>query len=123
MNKEIVIVGLIALVIGGVGGYSLGNHGSPQRISEGNTVSGMHHDMQTEMDGMMQGLDGKTGDDFDKAFLSGMITHHQGAVEMAEAALKDAKHQEIKDLAKNIISAQNTEIKEMQDWQKAWYGQ
>jgi len=52
-----------------------------------------------------------------------MILHHQGAVAMAEAALKNAKHQEIKDLAKAIITAQNAEIQRMQEWQASWYGQ
>lgn len=52
-----------------------------------------------------------------------MITHHEGAVEMAEAALKNAKHQEIKTMSHAIISAQTTEINQMRDWQKAWYGQ
>jgi uncharacterized protein (DUF305 family) len=51
-----------------------------------------------------------------------MIVHHQGAVVMAQEALKNAKHQEIKDLAQNIITAQNKEIAEMQAWQVAWYG-
>lgn len=78
--------------------------------------------MQVEMDGMMQALDGKTGDAFDEAFLKEMVVHHQGAVAMAEAALKSAKHQEIKDLAQAIISAQNSEIREMQNWQASWYG-
>lgn len=79
--------------------------------------------MQAEMDGMMQALDGKTADAFDQAFLDEMIVHHKGAVAMAEAALKNAKHQEIKDLAQAIISAQNSEIQKMQDWRKTWYGQ
>jgi uncharacterized protein (DUF305 family) len=78
--------------------------------------------MGMAMSGMMMGLDGKTGDMFDQAFLSGMIVHHQGAVAMAEAALKNAKHQEIKDLAEKIITAQQGEIAQMQAWQKAWYG-
>ena len=73
------------------------------------------------MKGMMMGLEGKTGDEFDKAFLSEMIMHHEGAVEMAQAALANAKHQEIKDLAKNIISAQNKEIADMQKWSTDWY--
>jgi uncharacterized protein (DUF305 family) len=48
--------------------------------------------------------------------------HHQGAVQMAQAALQNAKHQEIKDLAQNIITAQNKEIAEMKQWQQQWYG-
>lgn len=83
---------------------------------EGMSMSGM-------MDDMMSELDGKTGDEFDKAFLTEMIVHHEGAVDMAEAALEDAKHQEIKDMAKAIITAQTTEIAQMKAWLKAWYGE
>lgn len=78
--------------------------------------------MEDEMNGMMQSLDGKTGDSFDQAFLKEMVVHHEGAVAMAEAALKNAKHQEIKDLAQAIIAAQKYEIQQMQDWNKEWYG-
>ena len=79
--------------------------------------------MADMMSSMNAELKGKTGDAFDKAFLSEMIVHHQGAVEMAQAALTNAKHKEIKDLANAIISAQNKEISQMQQWQKAWYNQ
>ncbi len=75
------------------------------------------------MDNMMEGLQGKTGDAFDQAFLSEMIMHHEGAVQMAEAALQYAKHQEIKDMAKAIISAQTIEIEQMKVWGKSWYTQ
>lgn len=79
--------------------------------------SAMHGSMQ----GMMQGLENKTGDDFDRVFLSEMIVHHLGAVEMAEAALENAQHEEIKQLAREIISAQEKEINQMKLWQKEWY--
>lgn len=81
------------------------------------------HGMQGSMDEMMEGLRGKTGDQFDQAFLSEMIMHHQGAVKMAEAALTGAKHQEIRDMAQDIISAQTGEIDQMRMWQKSWYVQ
>ena len=90
----------------------------------GSTMHGMNHGgMEGEMDAMMAALEGKTGDEFDKAFLAEMIMHHEGAVDMAEAALQNAKHEEIKAMANAIISAQTSEIKQMQDWQKSWYGQ
>lgn len=73
------------------------------------------------MSGMTAGLSGKTGDEFDRAFLAEMIVHHQGAVSMAQAALASARHQEIKTMAQNIISAQNSEIAQMKEWQKSWY--
>ena len=76
--------------------------------------------MGSSMDEMMDSLDGKTGDSFDKAFISAMIVHHQGALDMAEEAKQNAKHQEIKSLADDIIEAQTKEINQMKDWQKAW---
>lgn len=72
------------------------------------------------MDQMMTTLQGKTGDDFDKTFIAEMIMHHQGAISMAKLASAQAKHQEVKDLANGIISAQTSEITEMQAWQKNW---
>jgi uncharacterized protein (DUF305 family) len=64
-----------------------------------------------------------TGDDFDKAFLSEMIVHHQGAIDMATLAKQNAKHDEIKKLADDIVVAQTKEIGEMKQWQQQWgYG-
>lgn len=80
---------------------------------QGSSMSGM-------MDDMMAGLQGKTGEEFDRAFLAEMIVHHEGAVVMAEAALKYAAHKELKDMAKEIIAAQTKEIAEMKAWQAEW---
>ena len=80
----------------------------------------MGHDESMSMEGMIEALEGKTGDDFDSEFTSLMIEHHQGAIDMASLAKINAKHQEIKDLADDIISAQTKEINLMQDWQKTW---
>lgn len=59
--------------------------------------------------------------DLDLAFIDSMIPHHEGAVEMARLALEQAEHQEIKDLATAIISAQQREIDEMRAWRDAWF--
>ena len=91
------------------------------RKAPGSMPDGM--DMAGMMRGMTMALDGKTGDAFDQAFLKEMIVHHQGAVDMAQLALTNAKHQEIKDLAKNIIDAQNKEIADMKKWQTDWNSQ
>ncbi|MEK7511044.1 MAG: DUF305 domain-containing protein [Patescibacteria group bacterium] len=125
MDTKILLVALIALVIGVGGGYALAANKTPDQhmMANGNMMHGsMHSGMQGEMEGMMAGLAGKTGDDFDKAFLAEMIMHHEGAVDMAEAALRDAKHAEIKQMANAIIAAQTTEINQMKQWQEAWYG-
>ena len=58
---------------------------------------------------------------FDQRFLEAMISHHQGAIEMAQMAQHMAEHEEIKTLADAIITAQQAEIEQMQNWLKAWF--
>ncbi|MDB5160062.1 MAG: uncharacterized protein JWO99_325 [Candidatus Saccharibacteria bacterium] len=77
-------------------------------------------DSQMSMDDMTSALKAKSGDDFDKLFISEMIAHHQGAVAMAKLVQSQANHQEIKDLSVNIIKAQTLEISQMQHWQMTW---
>lgn len=60
------------------------------------------------------------GEKYDRMFLASMIAHHQGAVDMANLALNQAKHSELKTMAQDIVSAQNKEIDDMESWQKNW---
>lgn len=76
--------------------------------------------MNMSMGDMSRMLEGKTGDDFDKAFIEGMIPHHQGAIDMAEMALTSAGHEEIRSMANEIITAQQREIDMMNQWLKDW---
>lgn len=76
--------------------------------------------MSDENAAKMKALEGKTGDDFDKAFIEQMIMHHTSAIDMSKPAAKNAKHAEVKTLAANIISAQTKEIAQMKQWQKDW---
>ena len=116
MNQTIITTAVIALLIGSGAGYMLGSQKAPAPLKSGN-------DMQAAMDDMMANLSGKTGDAFDKAFLSEMIMHHEGAVLMAEAAKENAAHAEIKTMADAIISAQTAEIAQMRAWEVEWYGE
>lgn len=63
---------------------------------------------------------GLKGDDYDRQFLANMVAHHQGAVDMAKLAQANAKHAELKNLANQIVTAQEKEIANMTAWQKAW---
>lgn len=119
-NSNQIIIALLILIIGFGVGYTIRGNSVLERDSDGHMMSDGSM-MGNAMGDMMTGLQGKTGDDFDKAFLAEMIVHHQGAVTMAEAALQDAKHQELKQMAESIISAQTTEINQMKQWQKSWY--
>lgn len=72
------------------------------------------------MDAMVSSLEDKKGDAYDAEFVSQMIMHHQGAIDMAKLSAKQAKHKEIKDLSRDIIKAQEKEIADMKHWQKMW---
>ncbi len=75
--------------------------------------------MQMDM-GPMSVADGRTP--FDQRFIEAMIPHHEGAIMMARDALQKAERQEIKDLARAIITAQEAEIAQMRQWLQEWYG-
>lgn len=73
--------------------------------------------MMSNMGMMLRGLE---GDKFDEAFIRLMIPHHEGAIDMAQEALKSAKHPEMKQLANDIIKAQQREIDMMKSWLTQW---
>ena len=51
-----------------------------------------------------------SGNTTDTAFVADMVPHHQGAIEMAKMAQEEGEHAEIKQLARDIIAAQQSEI-------------
>jgi uncharacterized protein (DUF305 family) len=51
-----------------------------------------------------------------------MIPHHEGAISMAQQALAQAEHPEIRTLAQSVVTTQQTEIVEMQGYLRDWYG-
>lgn len=53
------------------------------------------------------------GNATDAAFIADMTTHHQGAIDMAKLAQKQAEHAEVKQLADDIVAAQKGEIATM----------
>ncbi|MEU6575681.1 DUF305 domain-containing protein [Streptomyces sp. NPDC046805] len=61
----------------------------------------------------MDRLKKATGKDFDTMFLTMMVDHHQGAVEMATQEKAKGSYGPAKTLADGIVTAQNAEIKEM----------
>ena len=54
-----------------------------------------------------------SGNATDAAFITDMTSHHQGAIDMATVAQKQADHADIRTLADDIISAQKGEIATM----------
>ena len=60
--------------------------------------------------------------DFDRMFLQMMIPHHEAGITMAQQALAQAEHPEIKMLAQSIVTTQQAEITEMHGDLRVWYG-
>jgi uncharacterized protein (DUF305 family) len=97
----------IELMQGWLEEWGLPDHGSAS--------GGMGHG-----DGMMSESDMAALRDADGApagqlFLEQMIVHHEGAIDMAEGALRDAQDPDVEALAEKIIDDQTAEIAEMQD--------
>lgn len=82
---------------------------------EPTATSGSHgmDGMMTESD--LDKLTAAQGTELSKLFLTQMIAHHEGAVKMADTEVTDGKNADAVALAKDIVSSQESEIKEMQD--------
>ena len=83
----------------------------------------MGHGTSDEMPGMMDADDmGKLGNahgaDWDHMFLTMMIAHHEGAIEMAKTEQAHGKNADAVDLAKKIEAAQTAEIAKMKNMLK-----
>lgn len=129
MQKQTILYGIAGLIAGIVitgftAAYAVNNNNNGIKRMMGmhtNTNSqNMMDNNDMSMGEMNSLLQGKTGDEFDKAFLTEMIMHHQGAIDMANLAKTNAKHDEVKTLADNILAAQSKEIDMMQTWQTQW---
>lgn len=59
----------------------------------------------------------------DGAFITEMIPHHESAIEMAKIAQKQADHPEIKQLADDIVAAQDGEIEDMNAMHERMFGE
>jgi uncharacterized protein (DUF305 family) len=101
--------------------YSPGSFGHEGMAT---TSSGdAHHKMHQAMDGMHKDMMGmKSKGDVDQDFVSMMIRHHQGAIEMAQVELAEGKDPRAKEFARKIIDQQKKEIEELQNWQKSQGG-
>ena len=98
--------------MGGIDHGGMSGMGKEGELSGGATAGmsmpGMMSDTQ------MQQLTDASGAEFDRPFLEMMITHHQGAIEMAKTELAEGSNPEALSLAESITTSQTAEITEMQ---------
>ncbi len=60
---------------------------------------------------------------FDRAFIDGMVPHHQSAIETARAAMLAGLSQpDLVKVAEDIGRTQKQEIDQMRGWRDAWFG-
>lgn len=86
MSEKNVLYGVLGLILGILVTWvfiSLAVNSGSVGMTNMMGVGGM---MMDQGDRIGHGLVGKTGDEFDQAFTSEMIEHHQGAIEMADLA-------------------------------------
>lgn len=95
----------IARMSGWLAGW--GQNPSPSMAMDHGDGGGMMS--QADMDA----LKNATGTEAARLFLTGMITHHQGAITMAKDEVANGQNPEAKQLAQDIIDAQQAEITTM----------
>lgn len=69
-------------------------------------------------DSQLEQLKNSTGKDFDRQFLSGMIAHHQGAVEMVRM-IENSSDLKLRDFGEQINQSQSSEIAVMKQLLKS----
>jgi uncharacterized protein (DUF305 family) len=92
-------------------GMNQQNMGDMSNMTE--TQRGLHDAMVQSMNAMATGMMAK---DADVAFMCSMIPHHQAAIAMARAALKEADNPQARNMARRIIRGQSREIRQMTRW-------
>ncbi|MEO3759047.1 DUF305 domain-containing protein [Mycobacterium sp. B14F4] len=80
----------------------------------GSGHEGHHSTMQGMVDeATMTRLESLRGEEFDTLWLESMISHHQGAIEMARAEIANGDNVDAKRLAQTIVDTQQAEIGKM----------
>lgn len=144
MKQNTILIAIIALLTLGIGGYFIFAGGNDHYGMEGMMSDELNADGKKPKgmggahmmpDGTMMGNDmpmnNMNGMDHsmmmvgsEREFVTGMIPHHQEAVDTAKEVLaRGGSTAEMRTLANEIIAAQETEIAMLKEWHLAWYGQ
>ncbi len=126
MKRIVITAAMIVAAIGGASAQDLPD-GCPQpsaHAGHGATPMAMEPASDAAHEALMAGMDkmnadmmaGSAADNIDVAFVCSMIPHHRGAIDMARAILEHGSDPWVKQLAQQIIDAQEEEIAAMEGW-------
>lgn len=82
-------------------------------------MAGMSMDGTMDMTADVDAL--RTAEPFDRAFIEAMTAHHESAIAAAGIVAGSTDRAELRQLAAEIIEAQQREIDQMQGWLVEWY--
>lgn len=108
MNKTSSYLAASFLVIGIIIGIGIGYYLTPQ-----------YQTSMYEKNGMTLGRADRT---FDLRYVNEMISHHRGAMLLAEQLKNGTTRPELKGLAEDILKNEPAAIAELYAWKKEWYG-
>ncbi|QDQ91175.1 DUF305 domain-containing protein [Rhodococcus sp. WB9] len=88
--------------------------GQPVPTPDMSGMHGMNHGAGMMSADQMDALTALSGTEFDRQWLTMMIEHHEGAIDMANTELADGESPEARQMAADIVTAQQKEIADMQ---------
>ena len=123
MNRTAPLALLAALLLAGGCGNESADHSAAPADTAGHAMpsGSMDTDMAAMNDRMVAAL-GPADSSYDDRFIDLMIPHHQGAVAMARDARTKAVHPELRAFADSVVAMQEREIRQLEEWRRAWYG-
>jgi uncharacterized protein (DUF305 family) len=77
---------------------------------------------ESEMRAMGETLKKAAGAEFDVMFTDMMATHHQGAITMGRAALRQAKEPKLARFGESVVRKQTREKERLSKWHEQWRG-
>lgn len=88
--------------------------GQPVPTPDMSGMHGMNYGAGMMSADQMDALTALSGTEFDRQWLTMMIEHHEGAIDMANTELADGENPEARQMATDIVTAQQKEIADMQ---------